>query len=92
MSAQRMGIATKSAVADTARVSTSANAAGCTDTPSVGGLGSTSPIEPCDSSAFPRPARRPAYSVLDLGPAETLIGPMPDWKANLADVCRRLEW
>lgn len=54
--------------------------------------GGSAKVEPCDSSAFPRPARRPAYSVLDLGPAETLIGPMPDWKANLAEVCRRLEW
>ncbi len=49
-------------------------------------------VEPCTTAEFPRPAKRPAYSVLDLSSAESLIGPMKDWKANLADVCARLEW
>lgn len=48
-------------------------------------------VTPCDSAAFPRPARRPAYSVLDLTHTEALVGPMPDWRRNLADVVRRLE-
>lgn len=48
-------------------------------------------VKPCTSAQFPRPAKRPAYSVLDLGPTEALIGPMPDWHANLADVMKRLE-
>jgi dTDP-4-dehydrorhamnose reductase len=48
-------------------------------------------VEPCSSSEFPRPAKRPAYSVLDISETERLIGPMPDWRANLADVIARLE-
>jgi dTDP-4-dehydrorhamnose reductase len=48
-------------------------------------------VKPCTSAQFPRPAKRPAYSVLDLGPTEALLGPMPDWHENLADVMRRLE-
>lgn len=53
--------------------------------------GSTAEVEPCTSAEFPRPAKRPAYSVLDLSQTESLIGPMPDWRANLADVVTRLE-
>lgn len=48
-------------------------------------------VEPCTSAEFPRPASRPAYSVLDLTPTESLLGPMRHWKENLADVIRRLE-
>lgn len=48
-------------------------------------------VEPCTTAEFPRPARRPAYSVLDLSRTEALLGPMPDWKHNLADVLERLE-
>jgi dTDP-4-dehydrorhamnose reductase len=48
-------------------------------------------IEPCTASEFARPAKRPAYSVLDLAPTEKLVGAMPDWHANLADVMARLE-
>ena len=48
-------------------------------------------VEPCTSSEFVRPAKRPAYSVLDLEPTEKLVGPMPDWHVNLADVMARLE-
>jgi dTDP-4-dehydrorhamnose reductase len=39
----------------------------------------------------PDSAPRPAYSVLDLAPAEALLGPMPDWRVNVADVLARLE-
>jgi dTDP-4-dehydrorhamnose reductase len=48
-------------------------------------------VSPCTTAEYPRPARRPTYSVLDLAKTEALIGPMPDWKANLADVLTRLE-
>jgi dTDP-4-dehydrorhamnose reductase len=48
-------------------------------------------VVPCTSAEFVRPAKRPAYSVLDLAPTETLVGPMTDWRANLADVMARLE-
>jgi dTDP-4-dehydrorhamnose reductase len=52
---------------------------------------STCRVEPCTSEEFPRPAPRPAYSVLDLSRTEALLGSMPHWKSNLADVVARLE-
>lgn len=48
-------------------------------------------VEPCTSAEFSRPAKRPAYSVLDLAPTEALVGPMPSWEDNLRDVMARLE-
>jgi dTDP-4-dehydrorhamnose reductase len=53
--------------------------------------GSSCAIAPCTTAEFPRPAQRPAYSVLDLAPTERIVGPMPDWRDNLADVMARLE-
>jgi dTDP-4-dehydrorhamnose reductase len=55
------------------------------------GLKSPCRIEPCTSAEHLRPARRPAYSVLSLDRTEAEIGPMPDWRDNLASVLRRLE-
>lgn len=46
-------------------------------------------VKPCTSAEFPRPAARPAYSVLDLSETEARLGPMPDWRENLADVLAR---
>ena len=54
-------------------------------------LGHTCDVLPCTSAEFPRPAKRPAYSVLDLSRTEAVVGPIPDWKDNLADVLKRLE-
>jgi dTDP-4-dehydrorhamnose reductase len=54
-------------------------------------LGRTCAISPCATAEFPRPAPRPAYSVLDLSETEALLGPMPDWRTNLADVLARIE-
>lgn len=53
-------------------------------------IGAPATIEPCTSEQFPRPAKRPAYSVLDISQTETELGPMPHWKDNLADVLRRV--
>ena len=51
----------------------------------------TATVESCTTAHFPRPAKRPAYSVLDISQTERLIGPMSDWKHNLADVIKRVE-
>lgn len=48
-------------------------------------------VQPCTSEAFPRPAKRPEYSVLALEETERHVGPMPDWRNNLASVLDRLE-
>ncbi|MEX0776685.1 MAG: dTDP-4-dehydrorhamnose reductase [Phycisphaeraceae bacterium] len=48
-------------------------------------------VTPCTSAQYPTPAKRPAYSVLDLSSTEALLGPMPHWRENLADVLNRLE-
>ncbi|MCX5661923.1 MAG: dTDP-4-dehydrorhamnose reductase [Planctomycetota bacterium] len=48
-------------------------------------------VDPCTTADFPRPAKRPGYSVLDLSAAERILGPMPAWQRNLADVLNRLE-
>ena len=54
--------------------------------------GGTAAVEPCTSAEFPRPAKRPAYSVLDIKRTNDLLGPpCPDWRRNLADVAGRLE-
>lgn len=47
-------------------------------------------VQPCTSAAFPRPAKRPAYSVLDLSKTEAAIGPARPWQDNLRDVLRRI--
>jgi len=48
-------------------------------------------VTPCTSAAFPRPAKRPAYSVLDIAKTESELGPLPTWKSNLEAVISRLE-
>lgn len=53
--------------------------------------GASCVVEPCTTDEFPRPAKRPAYSVLDLSRTEAVLGAMPDWRASLADVFARLE-
>jgi dTDP-4-dehydrorhamnose reductase len=48
-------------------------------------------IEPCTSEAFPRPAKRPAYSVLDLSATERALGPMPHWSDNVEAALKQME-
>jgi dTDP-4-dehydrorhamnose reductase len=48
-------------------------------------------VDPCLAAEFPRPARRPTYSVLDIGDVEASVGLMRPWRENLADVLTRLE-
>ena len=55
------------------------------------GLSETCNVLPCASHDWPSPVKRPAYSVLDLSLTEALLGPMPDWRHNIADVLARLE-
>ena len=47
-------------------------------------------VDPCSSAEYPRPARRPAYSVLDLTPTERLIGPITPWREGLGPVLDRI--
>lgn len=48
-------------------------------------------VSPCSSDAFPRPASRPAYSVLGLERTEDLIGNPEPWEAELDRVLERIE-
>ena len=50
-----------------------------------------STVEPSGSDSYPRPAIRPAYSVLDLAPTEAIIRQITTWQTNLAAVMDQLE-
>ena len=54
-------------------------------------IGAKCIIRPSGSDEFSRPAKRPAYSVLDLTETEKVVGKMPDWKSNLAAVLQSME-
>jgi len=46
-------------------------------------IGSSCHIDPCASSAFPRPAKRPHYSTLETEPTDALIGPQAHWTTRV---------
>ncbi len=48
-------------------------------------------VEPCTSDEFPRPAPRPAYSVLDVSATEDVAGALIPWKDRVRDVLSRVE-
>jgi dTDP-4-dehydrorhamnose reductase len=48
-------------------------------------------VHPCTTAEFPRPAPRPAYSVLDLAPTEAILGSLPTWQDNVAAVLEQIE-
>lgn len=52
----------------------------------VAASGLATPVHPCTTAEFPRPARRPATSILDTQRFDALVGrPMRDWRAALRD-------
>ena len=49
-------------------------------------------VEPVSTAEFPRPAPRPAYSVLSVARFEALAGrPVEDWRRGLAEYVQEME-
>lgn len=52
-------------------------------------IGASCAVEPCTTAEFPRPARRPTYSVLDTSRADDVLGAPRDYQEWLSDCVRR---
>ena len=57
----------------------------------VARTGAACQVEPCTTAAFPLPAPRPTFSVLDVSRTEAELGPLPSWQQNVARVLSELE-
>jgi dTDP-4-dehydrorhamnose reductase len=50
------------------------------------------PVKPIRTEAYPLPARRPVYSVLDVGDTEALLGlTFPHWRESLRAMLAELQ-
>lgn len=47
-------------------------------------------VNPCSSDQYPRPAKRPAYSTLDISESMKLVGTIKNWQDCAAAVCNAL--
>lgn len=56
----------------------------------VAGLGLQCRVEACTTAEFPRPARRPGVSTLDVAATERLVGALTPWQVALRRVLCRL--
>jgi len=50
--------------------------------------GANCTVDPCQTKDMPRPAARPANSVLDISLTEQSLGPMPHWREHVAAALR----
>jgi dTDP-4-dehydrorhamnose reductase len=57
----------------------------------IGLLAAKIPIEPIMTEDYPTPARRPAFSVLDLSETWPVLGRAPHWRANLRAMLEELK-
>lgn len=53
--------------------------------------GSDCDVQPCTTDEFPRPAPRPAWSVLDLAKTTAIVGQRPHWHDALKNVFQQME-
>jgi len=53
--------------------------------------GLVTPVDPCTTAEFPRPARRPAYSVLDNSRYVSMVGrPLRPWREAIAEFMKMM--